>query len=102
MAPVEPSQSSPIRRLNRAKPGTQPTRRKRHELARRGGERDWPQSPHAEVLVAGRLLTFSQAEGDEAVGGVVGREADLDAVARNHPDAETAHTPRELRSHRLP
>jgi hypothetical protein len=33
---------------------------------------------------------------------VVGREADLDAISRDHTDAEAPHAPGELRGDRLP
>src|SRR6188474_3425364 len=53
------------------------------------------------ALARARILTFAQAEGDEAVRGIVGREADLDAIARNHADPEPAHAPGQLRRHGL-
>ena len=47
------------------------------------------------------VLPFAKAEGDEAVGGIIGRDPDLDAVARDHADAEPAHAAGKLRRHRL-
>ena len=52
-------------------------------------------------LLAGRGLTFLEAEGDEAVGRIVGRETNGDAVARDHANPESAHPARELGRHHL-
>ena len=52
-------------------------------------------------LSADLRLTFAEAEGDEAVGRIVGRDAHLDAIAWDHPDAEAAHPPGELCRHGL-
>src|SRR5262245_36637002 len=49
-----------------------------------------------------RILAFAQAERDEAVRRIVGREPDLHAVARNHADPEPPHAARELCSDGLP
>src|SRR5262245_20918917 len=48
-----------------------------------------------------RTLAFAEAEGDEAVARVVRREAHLDAIARDHADAEAPHAAGELRGHGL-
>jgi putrescine transport system substrate-binding protein len=40
---------------------------------------------------ARRVLTFPEPEGDEAVGGIVGRHADLDPIPGDHPNPEAAH-----------
>ncbi len=49
------------------------------------------------LLLDGSSRAVLQAEGDEAVGRVVWREADRHAIAGDHTDAETAHTARQLR-----
>ena len=55
----------------------------------------------ARPLSRGGILPFPEAEGDEPVSGVVGRESHLDAVTGNHADAETPHATRQLGRHRL-
>ena len=47
-------------------------------------------------------LAFAQAERDESVRRVIRRDAHLDSVTWNHPDAEAAHATRKLRRHDLP
>jgi len=47
-------------------------------------------------LLAGCGLAFFQAEGDEAVRRVVGRESYCDPVARDHANSEAAHSPGQL------
>jgi len=51
--------------------------------------------------LAGLGLAFAETEGDEAVRGVVGRNADLDPVSGNHPDPEAPHPARKLGRHGL-
>jgi hypothetical protein len=53
-------------------------------------------------LLAGRGLAFFQAEGDEAVRRVIGRETNGHTIARDHSNPEASHSPGELCSHRLP
>ncbi len=47
-------------------------------------------------LLAGCGLAFLQAEGNEAMGRVVGRKTDRDPIARDHANSETTHPTREL------
>ncbi len=48
-----------------------------------------------------RVLTFPKPKGDEAMGRVVGRDANLNTISGNHPNAKAPHSTRELRGHRL-
>jgi len=50
---------------------------------------------------ARRVLTFPEPEGDEAVGGIVGRYANLDPIPGDHANPKSAHATRELRGHEL-
>ncbi len=48
-----------------------------------------------------RVLAFPEPEGDEAVGRIVGRHADLDPIPGDHANPKAAHATRELRGHAL-
>ena len=45
------------------------------------------------------VFRLACAEGDDASDGIVRRDADGDAIARNHLDAEAAHSAAELCEH---
>ena len=56
----------------------------------------------AGLLLDGSSRAVLQAERDEAVGRVVGRESDRHPITGDHANAEPAHAARELRSDLLP
>ncbi len=53
-------------------------------------------------LLAGCGLAFLQTEGDEAMGRIVGREADGHSITGNHANTKTPHPPGELSRDLLP
>ena len=61
-----------------------------------------PEQRAALRFSAGSGLTFAQAEGDEAVSGVVRRKADGHAITRNHTNSKTPHPAGQLGRHFLP
>src|SRR5262249_21610990 len=91
------------------KPGCSAAKRRSRQRSRcwiaRSSQRTWGRGPEGVDLAPASdvrpALTFSQPEGHEAVRRIVGREADLHAVAGDHADAETAHAAGELRGHGL-
>ena len=88
-------------RLARATPRqAQPVPAPDRTQARRGETH--ARRPANAIALACRVLAFAQPEGDEAVRGIVRGETDLDAVARNHANAEAAHAPGELGRDGLP
>ena len=54
--------------------------------------------PH---LLTGSGLAFLQPEGNEAVGWVVGREADCHSISRDYSNSESPHAARQLSGHLL-
>ena len=57
--------------------------------------------PTARRRGSGRVLTFPQPEGDEAMGRVIGGESNRDAIPWNHANPKATHAPGKLRGDHL-